>query len=94
MRLVNSRTRGPNVQYLAGGTTLLDLMKLEVMRPATIIDINPLENTTLGQIELSQNGLRLGALVRMADAAEHHEITRAISGYCTVAQARREPTAS
>jgi xanthine dehydrogenase YagS FAD-binding subunit len=32
------------VQFLAGGTTLLDLMKLEVMRPATIIDINPLEN--------------------------------------------------
>ena len=36
-----------DVQYLAGGTTLLDLMKLEVMRPATIIDINPLENTAL-----------------------------------------------
>ena len=62
------------VQFLAGGTTLLDLMKLEVMRPATIIDINPLESTTLGRIEVSQNGLRLGALVRMADAAEHPEI--------------------
>jgi xanthine dehydrogenase YagS FAD-binding subunit len=62
------------VQFLAGGTTLLDLMKLEVMRPATIIDINPLESTTLGRIEVSQNGLRLGALVRMADAAEHREI--------------------
>jgi xanthine dehydrogenase YagS FAD-binding subunit len=62
------------VQFLAGGTTLLDLMKLEVMRPATIIDINPLESTMLGRIEVSQNGLRLGALVRMADAAEHPEI--------------------
>jgi xanthine dehydrogenase YagS FAD-binding subunit len=30
-------------QYLAGGTTLLDLMKLDVMRPARIIDINALE---------------------------------------------------
>jgi xanthine dehydrogenase YagS FAD-binding subunit len=63
-----------DAQFLAGGTTLLDLMKLEVMRPATIIDINPLESTTLGRIEVSQNGLRLGALVRMADAAEHREI--------------------
>lgn len=63
-----------DVRYLAGGTTLLDLMKLEVMRPATIIDISPLENTTLGQIELNEKGLRLGALVRMADAGEHHEI--------------------
>jgi xanthine dehydrogenase YagS FAD-binding subunit len=62
------------VQFLAGGTTLLDLMKLEVMRPATIIDINPLESTMLGRIEVSQNGLRLGALVRMADAAEHREL--------------------
>ena len=70
-QLANSRSE---VRYLAGGTTLLDLMKLEVMRPATIIDINPLENTPLGQIELNENGLRLGALVRMADAAENHEI--------------------
>src|ERR1700731_2429718 len=62
------------VQFLAGGTTLLDLMKLEVVRPATVIDINPLESTMLGRIEVSQNGLRLGALVRMADAAEHREI--------------------
>ena len=71
--LANSRSE---VQYLAGGTTLLDLMKLDVMRPVTIIDINPLENTALGRIELSEHGLRLGALVRMADAAEHHEISQ------------------
>jgi xanthine dehydrogenase YagS FAD-binding subunit len=70
-QFANSST---NVQYLAGGTTLLDLMKLEVMRPAAIIDINSLENTALGRIELNENGLRLGALVRMADAAENHEI--------------------
>jgi xanthine dehydrogenase YagS FAD-binding subunit len=63
-------------QYLAGGTTLLDLMKLDVMRPQTVIDINAIETTALGRIEPSRNGLRLGALVRMADAAEHPAILR------------------
>jgi xanthine dehydrogenase YagS FAD-binding subunit len=66
----NSRTI-PNLQYLAGGTTLLDLMKLDVMQPETVIDINTLADAGYGRIELSQHGLRLGALVRMADAADH-----------------------
>ena len=60
--------------YLAGGTTLLDLMKLDVMRPERVIDINPLGSSDYGRIELSRHGLRLGALVRMADAADHGEI--------------------
>jgi|HubBroStandDraft_6_1064221.scaffolds.fasta_scaffold215138_2 xanthine dehydrogenase YagS FAD-binding subunit len=58
-------------QYLAGGTTLLDLMKLDVMRPQTVIDINGLGEGAFGRIEATPDGLRLGALVRMADAAEH-----------------------
>jgi xanthine dehydrogenase YagS FAD-binding subunit len=33
------------IQYLAGGTTLLDLMKLGVMRPEQVIDINDLERS-------------------------------------------------
>jgi xanthine dehydrogenase YagS FAD-binding subunit len=68
-------TQNP-AQYLAGGTTLLDLMKLDVMRPQTVIDINAIEATALGRIEPSRNGLRLGALVRMADAAEHPTLRR------------------
>src|SRR5258707_767842 len=63
-------------QYLAGGTTLLDLMKLDVMRPQTVVDINAIETTALGKIEATRNGLRLGALVRMADAAQHPAILR------------------
>src|SRR4029078_10288972 len=59
------------VQFLAGGTTLVDLMKLDVMRPAKLVDINALQGTALGQIEIGRDGLRMGALVRMADAAEH-----------------------
>jgi xanthine dehydrogenase YagS FAD-binding subunit len=60
-----------NVSYLAGGTTLVDLMKLDVMRPSALIDINPLQRTHLGRIDFGPNGLRLGALVRMAEAADH-----------------------
>jgi xanthine dehydrogenase YagS FAD-binding subunit len=61
-------------QYLAGGTTLLDLMKLDVMRPATVTDVNALDKTKAGQIEFGPNGLRLGALVRMSQAAEHDAV--------------------
>jgi xanthine dehydrogenase YagS FAD-binding subunit len=57
-------------QYLAGGTNILDYMKLDVSQPETLIDINDLERD-LGQIDASARGLHLGALVRMADAAEH-----------------------
>ena len=57
-------------QFLAGGTTLIDLMKLDVMRPQTLVDINGLADGGLGRIETTPGGVRLGALVRMADAAE------------------------
>ena len=67
-------TSGAQTSYLAGGTTLIDLMKLDVMRPGHVIDINALDRTTHGRIEVNQNGLRLGALVRMADAADHPDI--------------------
>jgi xanthine dehydrogenase YagS FAD-binding subunit len=64
------------VQFLAGGTTLIDLMKLDLMRPSTVVDINALEGGEFGRIEADRKGLRLGALVRMADAADHPEINR------------------
>jgi xanthine dehydrogenase YagS FAD-binding subunit len=63
------------VQYLAGGTTLIDLMKLDVMRPDTLIDINPLQSS-LGLIEPGPNGLRLGALARMGDVADDATVKR------------------
>lgn len=61
--------------YLAGGTTLLDLMKLDVMRPAALIDINPLRREH-GGINADVTGLRLGALVRMSVAADHPALRR------------------
>jgi xanthine dehydrogenase YagS FAD-binding subunit len=63
-------------QYLAGGTTLVDLMKLDVMRPQAVIDINALDRTALGRIEAGACGLTLGAMARMADVAEHPAVKR------------------
>jgi xanthine dehydrogenase YagS FAD-binding subunit len=56
-------------QFVAGGTTLIDLMKLDVERPKVVVDINPLP---LSQITASPNGgLVLGALARNSDVAHH-----------------------
>lgn len=55
--------------YLAGGTTLLDLVKLDVMKPEQIVDINHLQ---LKQVErLADGRLRVGALVSNTDLANH-----------------------
>jgi xanthine dehydrogenase YagS FAD-binding subunit len=65
--------RGAEVRFLAGGTTLVDLMKLNVETPAQIIDINRLP---LDQIEVTADGeLKIGATVRNSDLA-HHPIVR------------------
>jgi xanthine dehydrogenase YagS FAD-binding subunit len=69
--------RTPDVHYIAGGTTLVDLMKLDVMHPHALVDINPLERSgDYGAISAASDGLRLGALVRMADAASHPSVRR------------------
>src|ERR1700749_4927131 len=70
------------VQALAGGTTLIDLMKLDVMRPEALVDINPLESGW-SEINLDGGNLRLGALARMSDVAAHAEVQR---NYPVVAQ--------
>ncbi len=63
------------VQVLAGGTTLIDLMKLDVMRPQALVDINPLAGNW-SEINLDGGNLRLGALARMSDVAAHPEVQR------------------
>src|SRR3954467_9978478 len=62
-------------QPLAGGTTLIDLMKLDVMRPAAIVDISPPAGGG-SAVEPGSDGLRLGALAKMSDVAAHAEIQR------------------
>ena len=73
------------VQPLAGGTTLIDLMKLDVMRPSTLVDINPLASTW-SSINLEGGNLRLGALARMSDVAANPEVQH---NYPVVADALR-----
>jgi xanthine dehydrogenase YagS FAD-binding subunit len=59
--------------FLAGGTTLIDLMKLDVMTPAAVVDVNPLP---LGKIEMTDAGVRVGAMVRNSDLAYHEAIRK------------------
>ncbi len=64
-------------QFLAGGTTLIDLMTLDVMRPTHLVDINPLgKDPNASRITVTDTGLRLGALVRMSEVADHETIRR------------------
>ena len=63
------------VQFVAGGTVMLDLMKLDTMRPERLVDIRDLEREH-GAIEVSPTGLRLGALARMADLGDHPDVNR------------------
>jgi xanthine dehydrogenase YagS FAD-binding subunit len=55
--------------YLAGGTNLLDLMKVGVATPGTVVDISRLPG--LARIEATDGGFRIGAMVRNADLARH-----------------------
>jgi xanthine dehydrogenase YagS FAD-binding subunit len=60
---------GASIRFLAGGTTLLDLMKLDVERPAQVIDIHRLP---LDRVEaIDGGGVTIGATVRNADLANH-----------------------
>ncbi|QEE44374.1 xanthine dehydrogenase family protein subunit M [Rhizobium sp. WL3] len=64
----------PDTKFIAGGTNLLDLMKLEIEVPTHLIDVNGLG---LDQIERTQDGgLRIGALVRNTDLAAHDAVRR------------------
>lgn len=64
---------GSGARYIAGGTTLIDLMRETVERPAALVDINALPYR---QIELGPSTLRIGALVRMSDLAAHPGVRR------------------
>jgi xanthine dehydrogenase YagS FAD-binding subunit len=67
-----SRTDG--ARFIAGGTNLLDLMKLQIETPAHLIDVNGL---ALDKIEGTQEGgLRIGALVRNTDMAADERVRR------------------
>ena len=74
--------QGADVRFVAGGTTLLDLMKLRVETPARVIDLNRLP---LDKIETTrEGGLKIGATVRNSDLAHHASVQR---DYAVLSQA-------
>jgi xanthine dehydrogenase YagS FAD-binding subunit len=74
MQSANGTANTGTIRFIAGGTTLVDLMKLEVERPHKLVDINHLP---LDRIERTpEGGLRIGALVRNAAAAADPDIRR------------------
>ena len=56
-------------RFLAGGTTLVDLMKCDVERPSRLVDISRLPD--LDRIEAGPDSIRIGATAKMTDVAEH-----------------------
>ena len=74
--------QGAEVRYIAGGTTLIDLMKLNVETPGRLLDINRLP---LDKIETTADGgLKIGATVRNSDLAHHATVRR---DYAVLSQA-------
>jgi xanthine dehydrogenase YagS FAD-binding subunit len=74
--------QGAAVRFVAGGTTLIDLMKLNVERPSHIVDINHLPLDKVEQ--LADSGLKIGATVRNSDLANHPIVQR---DYAVLSQA-------
>jgi xanthine dehydrogenase YagS FAD-binding subunit len=69
-----SAARNQGAKFIAGGTNLLDLMKLEIETPTHLIDVNGL---ALDKIEATpEGGLRIGALVRNTDLAADPRVRR------------------
>ncbi|MBH1966171.1 MAG: xanthine dehydrogenase family protein subunit M [Comamonadaceae bacterium] len=66
--------RQPGAKFIAGGTNLLDLMKLEIETPSHLVDVNALG---LDKVEATaEGGLRIGALVRNTDLATDQRVRR------------------
>jgi xanthine dehydrogenase YagS FAD-binding subunit len=71
---VRQMAASPTAKFVAGGTNLVDLMKMDVERPAKLIDISKLP---LDKVEETVGGgLRIGALVRNSDLAYHPLVER------------------
>ena len=74
--------QGAESRFVAGGTTLIDLMKLNVETPSQLIDINRLPLATIE--ETSDGGLKIGATVRNSDLAHHPRVQK---DYAVLSQA-------
>ena len=75
----------PNAKFIAGGTNLIDLMKMDVERPTAIVDITRLP---LKEVEgTPSGGLRIGALVRNTDLAYHPFVEQRYPGLTSAGMA-------
>jgi xanthine dehydrogenase YagS FAD-binding subunit len=66
--------RVPGAKFVAGGTNLLDLMKLQIETPAHLVDVNELALNRMDPTP--EGGLRIGALVRNTDLAANDRVRR------------------
>lgn len=71
---VKAKIRTPGAHFIAGGTNLLDLMKLQIESPTHLIDIRHIGLDSI--VPTSQGGLRIGALVTNTDLAADQRIRR------------------
>src|SRR6478735_6607585 len=67
---VNAAAGKPHTKFLGGGTNLIDLMKMGVETPAQLVDIGRLPLAQIAELP-DGKGVRIGALVRNSDLAEH-----------------------
>lgn len=74
--------QGADVRFVAGGTTLVDLMKLGVEQPARVVDVSRLPLATIASTP--DGGLRIGATARNSDLAHHATVVR---DYAVLSQA-------
>ncbi len=65
----------PAAAFLAGGTSLVDCLKLDAVRAGVLVDINGLQDSN-GRIEARPDGLYLGALVRMSQLGNDETVNR------------------
>jgi xanthine dehydrogenase YagS FAD-binding subunit len=71
---IDAANSAPGAKFVAGGTNLLDLMKLGIEAPETVVDINGVGLSTIE--ETPDGGLRIGALVRNSDLAADMRVRR------------------
>ena len=65
--------RRPDARFIAGGTNLVDLMKLQIEAPTHLVDVNMVGHD---RIEAADGGLRIGALVRNSDLASDARVRK------------------
>jgi xanthine dehydrogenase YagS FAD-binding subunit len=71
---IHTLSDSPGAKVIAGGTNLVDLMKQDVEKPTHLVDVNHLQLAAIE--EMPDGGLRLGALARNADTADHPLVRR------------------